>query len=74
MRTMLFGAGAVGPYYGASLAAAGQPVVFVVRDEDDRSALRARGLSVPVNARLHRLLDEKPRFTYYINPAPFIGS
>jgi 2-dehydropantoate 2-reductase len=50
MRTMIFGAGAVGLYYGAKLAAAGQPVVFVARDEDDRSALRARGARVK-NAR-----------------------
>ena len=50
MRTMIFGAGAVGLYYGAKLAASGQPVVFVARDEDDRSALRARGVRVK-NAR-----------------------
>jgi 2-dehydropantoate 2-reductase len=44
------GTGVVGLYYGAKLAAAGQPVVFVALDEDDRSALRARGARVK-NAR-----------------------
>jgi 2-dehydropantoate 2-reductase len=46
MRTMIIGAGAVGIYYGAKLAAAGQPVVFVARNDDDLDALRQRGVRV----------------------------
>jgi len=45
MRTMIVGAGAVGVYYWAKLAAAGQPVVFVAREEN-LAALRAGGVRV----------------------------
>ena len=50
---------------------------FLESDALNGAVVRAAGrvgVSVPVNALFHRLLYEKPRFTYYINPAPFIGS
>lgn len=43
MRILIVGAGAVGGYFGARLAAAGADVAFLARGAQAR-ALRARGL------------------------------
>jgi 2-dehydropantoate 2-reductase len=45
MRTLVMGTGAVGAYFGAKLALAGAPVIFVARGEH-LAALRARGLRI----------------------------
>src|SRR4051812_23307294 len=45
MKILVVGAGAVGGYYGASLARAGHAVTFVARGEHGR-AIREHGLTV----------------------------
>lgn len=57
MRIVIYGAGAVGGYYGARLAQAGEEVVFVARGTQ-LAALRADGLrveSIRGDARLERV-------------------
>ena len=41
MRTLVVGAGAIGGYFGARLAAAGRDVTFLVRDPAGRSSCAA---------------------------------
>jgi 2-dehydropantoate 2-reductase len=51
MRVLVMGAGAVGGYYGAALAARGHAVTFVARGEHLR-ALRERGLAIRSGGRV----------------------
>ena len=54
MRVLVFGAGAVGGYFGARLAEGGHEVTFVARGEN-LDALRRDGLTVRLGDRALRL-------------------
>ncbi|MCC6629474.1 MAG: 2-dehydropantoate 2-reductase [Chloroflexi bacterium] len=54
MRVLVMGAGAVGAYYGATLALRGHEVAFVARGAH-LAAMRAQGLTVHSGGQTHRL-------------------